>query len=287
MSEYLLDLSTASLITAISSNLFEYYRYLGRSPQAEFYESQHLSWLLSGIHHPFVNAIIRTQLTSDNVDDLIEETLIHFRSKNMTRLSWWIAPGSEPADLSEHLFAHGLVYTEGGAGMAADLSALNEDMTTPPDFTVERVKAGNDLHKWVHAFITGFEILGSERATFNLLAGLGFDLPLRSYVGLLRDEPVAAAQLFLGAGVAGIYCVTTVPGVQRRGIGAAMVLSALREARQVGYHGAILHSTPMGYGVYRRLGFQELCRMGHFFWKDSNLSMTYAPTRLLPFPRTW
>ena len=266
MSEVLLDLSIPALVTAIKGNLFEYYRYLGRSIQAEFYESPYLTWLLTGILHPFLNNIIRTQLAPDNVDDLIEETLTHFRSKNMTQLSWWAEQGSQPLDLAEHLLAHGLVYTEGGPGMAADLLALNEDITTPVDLTIERVIDSSTLQKWVDVCVLGFDLFGSERASFDLFAGLDFDLPLRSYMGCLKGEPVATAQLFLGAGVAGIYCVSTVEEARRRGIGATIVLAALREARDLGYRAGILHSTTMGYSVYRRLGFQELCKMNHFYW---------------------
>lgn len=268
MSELLEILPYPSLIAAIKANLFEYYRYLGRSPQAELYESPHLTWLLTGIHHPFLNNIIRTQFTPENVDDLIEETLTHFRSKNITQLSWWVEPVSQPVDIAEHLLAHGLVYTDGGPGMAADLLALNEDVTTPVNLTIEPVTDPGALELWVRAFVLGFGLSGNERASFDLYAGLGLDLPLHSYVGCLKGEPVATAQLFLGAGVAGIYCVSVVAEARRRGIGAAMVLAALREARDLGYRAGILHSTTMGYSVYRRLGFQELCKMNHFYWND-------------------
>ena len=61
MSELLTDLTTAALAAAIKANLFEYYRYLGRSPQAEFYDSPELTWLLTGIPHPFLNNVLRTQ----------------------------------------------------------------------------------------------------------------------------------------------------------------------------------------------------------------------------------
>jgi GNAT superfamily N-acetyltransferase len=266
VSELLRDLSTSTLVAAIKANLFEYYRYLGRSPQAEFRDSPQLTWLLTGIPHPFLNNVLRTQLAPDNVDDTIAQTLAYFTSRNVTQLSWWTEPGAHPADLAGHLLAHGLVYTDGGPGMAAELSELDEDLSTPVELMIEPVADSGTLARWVQAFVAGFGLSGSERASFDLYAGLGFDLPLRSYVGCLQAEPVAIAQLFLAAGVAGVYCVSTVPQARRRGIGAAMTLAALREARDMGYRAGILQSSPMGLSVYLRLGFRELCKMSHFYW---------------------
>lgn len=259
------DLSKLGLASAIWANQFEFFRYLGRSPQAELNEGPPVTWLLTGVPHPFMNNVLDTQLTADDVDDGISNVLSYCVSRGIGHFSWWIDPGCQPVDLAEHLSDHGLLYAEGGPGMAVDLGVLNESLPIPGDLSILPVTDAETLRQWIAAFCAGFDLLESRDIAFDLFVSLGFDLPLRSLVGTVEGEPVATAQLFLGAGVAGVYCVSTVPGARRQGIGTGLTLAALREARAMGYHAAVLSASPMGLGVYQRLGFEELCRMSHFY----------------------
>jgi hypothetical protein len=149
--------------------------------------------------------------------------------------------------------------------MASDLLALAEEFPAPAGLAIEQVRDREMLNVWAHTAFTGlgFPQDGNAQAV-ELFAGLGFELPLRSYLGTLDGEPVATSQLFLGAGVAGIYIVATVPEARRLGIGTALTLAPLLEARAMGYRIGILHASPMGFGVYRRLGFREYCRMSNY-----------------------
>jgi ribosomal protein S18 acetylase RimI-like enzyme len=66
--------------------------------------------------------------------------------------------------------------------------------------------------------------------------------------------------------VAGIFNVITVPEARGRGVGALVTDAALRVAREMGYRIAVLESSGMGYNVYRRLGFEEYGKIGHYMW---------------------
>ena len=70
----------------------------------------------------------------------------------------------------------------------------------------------------------------------------------------LNGKPVGASTIFLGAGVAGLYFVSTVSEVRGRGIGAATTLAGLRDARRIGYRIGILTSSAMGHSGYARPG---------------------------------
>jgi ribosomal protein S18 acetylase RimI-like enzyme len=106
----------------------------------------------------------------------------------------------------------------------------------------------------------GFEMpVFTNEGFFELLTAIGLTevSPWRNYVGRLDGEVVTTASLAPAEGIGGVYNIATLPKARRRGLGAAMTLTALREARELGCRIGILHSFAMGLGVYRRLGFEQ------------------------------
>ena len=93
----------------------------------------------------------------------------------------------------------------------------------------------------------------------------------RHFLARVDGEPAATCSLFLGAGVAGIYDVSTLPGLRKRGLGRLITIAAMREARARGYRMAILHSSTLGAGIYRALGFRDVCAIGQHVWVPKGL----------------
>jgi GNAT superfamily N-acetyltransferase len=87
------------------------------------------------------------------------------------------------------------------------------------------------------------------------------------YLARLHGEPVAASALYRDPRVAGLYEVCTIPSARRHGIGAAITLAPLLDARAMGYRIAVLQASPMGEPVYRRLGFTSYCTLDAYSWK--------------------
>jgi len=143
-----------------------------------------------------------------------------------------------------------------------DLS--NESLPVTPDLLIELVENQETLKLWCQVFVTGFEMPGFTIEHFYewfLSLGFGAKSPVRNYLGWLKGKPVATSTLFTGAGVAGIYCVANLPEARRQGIGAAMTLQPLKEARQAGYRIGILQASQMGFSVYQKIGFKEYCKI--------------------------
>jgi ribosomal protein S18 acetylase RimI-like enzyme len=263
------DLSDAALAAANYADLYEWVVYLGRSPAADFRQEPPLTWMLSGVPISFLNQVWVEPCAADELDRAVTDALAYFQSHHVSHVGWWPLPGVDRAQLGQQLEAHGLVYDPGGPGMAADLLALDETIAPPAGLTIEPVTDEDALRGWNHALSVGMGAPGLEPPSYELYGGLGFDLPLRSYLGCLHGEPVACSQLFLGAGVAGIYCVATLPEARRQGIGASLTLAAMCDARALGYRHAVLQASEMGHPVYVGLGFREVCRMSHWEWHDT------------------
>ena len=151
--------------------------------------------------------------------------------------------------------------------MAVDLAVLPGSVRQPAGLVIEHVGTAPKMQEWARTFAAGYGLPAPVVGPIHdLFLSLGLGLPYRYYLAHLGAKPVAASMLFLGAGVAGIYCVATLTEARGQGIGGAVTLAPLLEARDMGYRAGILQASDMGYGVYRRLGFKTYCAMDHFFW---------------------
>ncbi len=74
-----------------------------------------------------------------------------------------------------------------------------------------------------------------------------------------RHEPVATSRITPYGEVGDINGVVTVTARQRRGFGTAMTWAAIAEGVRRGCVVMTLTATPMGYPVYRRIGFEPVC----------------------------
>jgi GNAT superfamily N-acetyltransferase len=139
----------------------------------------------------------------------------------------------------------------------------------PTGLEIIPVEDRKTLSKWIHVASIGFGVPEEFESTwYGFFVEAVLDLPFRSYLALLNGQPVGTSQLFLSAGVAGIYNVTCIPEARGQGIGAALTLAPLLYARDVEYRIGILQASELGYRVYRRLGFQDFGRLSVYLWGD-------------------
>jgi GNAT superfamily N-acetyltransferase len=252
--------------SAIEANGAEFLMAFGRAAGAEVRDDGRVRWAIGNSPIDYFNCVVYAELTVEEADREIESSIERMRAHAVPG-SWHVGPSMRPPDLGARLVAHSFVYGGDDIGMAIDLQALPEDILVPADFAVERVRDEAGLGEWAAAFGPGFGIGPAEAGWIEeMFRRMGFEGAWRYYLGRLAGEPVATSALFFAAGVAGVYCVSTIQSARRRGIGAVVTLAALREARDLGYGVGVLTSSEMGYSVYRRLGFVEYCRIGLYQW---------------------
>ncbi len=259
-------------VRAIEENGEEFLVALGRAAGAEEGDDRRVRWVIGDIPIDYHNCVVHADLAPDEADGAILESLERFRAHGAPG-SWHVGPSMRPMDIGERLLAHGFSYGGDDIGMAVDLSALPEEVPVPENLEIERVRDEETLAAWQDTLARGFgegPVEAEWAGEMYRRIGLGDDVPWRHYLGRLDGAPVATSTLFVGVGVAGIYFVSTVEEARRRGVGGAITLAPLREAREMGYGVGVLGSSEMGYPVYRRLGFRECCRIGLYEWRPDS-----------------
>jgi GNAT superfamily N-acetyltransferase len=211
----------------------------------------------AGVPSDTFNVICGARFDPAAAEARIAGAIAHFHAKG-TPFTWWVGPASRPFDLGARLVNHGLVDMEGELGMVLDLNRLPATATLPAGLTVRRVTSPRELAAFARVLAANWD--PPDQAVIDFYAraaavALAPDFPARFYVGYLDGEPVATSECFHGHGVAGLYAVVTLSGARRRGVGTALTMVPLVEARAAGYQTATLQASAGGEGVYARLGF--------------------------------
>jgi ribosomal protein S18 acetylase RimI-like enzyme len=203
------------------------------------------------------NAVCRARLSAERSAARIREAIAWFAGRPF---SWWVGPADAPGDLGRRLSDAGLAASETELAMAARLSALRADRTAPGCLEIRRVATPSELSDFARINAANWTPPDLDVVRFYELAApllLAPGSPIRLYVGYAGGEPVAASELTVGGGVAGLYGISTLEAHRRKGYGTAMTLRPLRDARAEGLELAVLQASDAGAGVYRRIGFEE------------------------------
>jgi ribosomal protein S18 acetylase RimI-like enzyme len=267
MAEFVTDLSTRSLADACERNLHELFQFLERSAHNDFVRLDGTLRWNSPVRHPWFQGVMSISPPGETGAHSVDESIDYFDSEGVPGFSWWLQPRVRGLGWEQLLAARDFAYEEDTPGMAIDLASLTE---TPHDgeLAISSVVDDTGMEIWARTVAVGFgfgeEAGGLMALTFK---GIGPELPVRNYLGVISGEVVASSTLFLGAGVAGVYNVATLESARRRGFGAAMTLAPLQDARELGYAAGILQSSEMGFSVYKGMGFEFVGNLGHYYRK--------------------
>lgn len=279
------------LAQAVFENLYDLFRAMAKHlPNSELIETETFSRHLTFPTNPMYKGVWQTKLSENNVEQAIDETIAWFKERNAPFFFWWTGGNTTPNDLGERLAKHGLISMEeqtqelakgilsteqGSPCMIAELSKMNESVLTkvPDGFVIKEVTNESELYDFKKIFVETYQIpewAGQAWVDATLKIGIR-KTPWQIFVGYLDNQPVANNILFNGGGVASVYGVATLPSMQGKGIGAAITLKPLLEARdKEGYKYAVLFSSEMGIKVYERIGFRMTnLKINRYLWRAS------------------
>lgn len=260
-----------SIVLAIERSEREFWLAYGRAEGGESRDGPEVTSYLTGIEEELYNGVVRLIAPRDGVEAAIDGAMEPFLARKLP-FEWSITPGSKPADLAARLEARGFRHYFDLAGMALPLRDLPDTSAVPPGLSIVRVEGRDAFATFFSILIEPFDmdpscVAPAARLESRLAAE---DQRLRRlYLGILHGEPVATSMLSLAGGAAGIYGVATAPQARGRGIGSAMTLAPLLEARELGYDLGVLQASPRGGPIYRSLGFQEYYREPLYTWRES------------------
>jgi GNAT superfamily N-acetyltransferase len=266
MEIFLTDFSPSALATANRENLLEMFGMFEYSSTAEF---KHLPdgfcrWY-NALPHNWFNGVLCPRAAQPEDIGLVDDALGYFSAKGCPEFSFWLDNGVERTGWDELLLGRGFQYFDGPPGMGVVLDRLPASLPAIAGFEIRLVENEDELREFAWLVNDVYEFPRDCRPqAYDMMHGLGLTDNNPIYVGCLDGVRVASFRAFFGGGVVGIYNVATLAEARGKGIGSAVTLHALQEARALGYRAGTLQASEMGEPIYRRLGFEINCQMGWF-----------------------
>lgn len=247
------------------ASLTAFLRQMKTSSQAETAEQPGLLRYRTAVPHAWFNGVLVSRPPAGDEAAVIQQQLEYFRSTKVPAFTWWLEPEISVEEWAARLLPFGFTLNHQPPGMTCTLDDLPEAITAPAGFEIRPVSDLALLGVWADTFVEGYGLPPGFRQPYSdLMASLGLHGSTRHYLGFLDGVPSAAASIFYSDGIAGIYNVAVPARARGRGLGSAITLAPLQDARQQGYTLGALQSSEMGYGVYERLGFRKVCDVRHF-----------------------
>lgn len=169
-------------------------------------------------------------------------------------------PGPVGGPVADRLKRTGFESHEAMPAMLVEIDSLSRT-GLPAGYTLARVGSGPEGDEWANVFSVGYELPPGVGAVFSpnaVDATTAADAPIQYFAVRKGGRMVCTSLVYLADGVAGIYCVATIPDERGQGLGAHATAEPLRLVRELGYGVGVLQSSPAGHSVYRKLGFADV-----------------------------
>ena len=233
---------------------------LGQWPGARLIDEDGVLRFETPIRKLPYNGVIRTEI-SGRADDVVPRVVDAYAGRG-AKVMWVVHPSAAPDDLAERLEAAGLAPVERAVGMALELDSWSAAGGSPTaEFT--EVVDEEGLQAYVDVSMSYWELDEADR---NKVAQLnrhwsGPRARGRRWLASLDGQVVGKGYVSLAGppGVAAIYGMSVLPEARGHGVASGLTDVLLAQAKEAACRRAVLHSSEMAVGLYRRAGFVERC----------------------------
>jgi len=249
-------------VAPVEDNLAAFHRVLTTLPWVTVERHADVTAFRSGLPHPFFNGVFGARFAPGTEPERAAAAAAPFLEQGLPFL-WWCGPSTWSEALDSALARLGM-QREDAPGMHVPLTGGVPDAPPVPglEIALDATAGAGDVAR---VMCEGFEIPDELSWAVHDLITLDPGHVVNA-MATLDGEQVACGTLWVTGRTAGIYNIATLPAARGRGIGYAVTAALMREGRDRGCLESILHASPMGLPVYRRLGFVEVCRMPQYVW---------------------
>ena len=155
------------------------------------------------------------------------------------------------------------IFEKNGFQIRVQLAAmalnLGEKFPTESNLTFRRVLNEEDAKTWSDIYPLSFSYVISKETLVHNYENVKF------YLALLDEKPIGTLTLFQTENIMGIHGVGVIPEMRKKGFAEEIMKFAINEAIDVDCDYAHLQASPLGKGIYSRLGFEDLFLITNYF----------------------
>lgn len=124
--------------------------------------------------------------------------------------------------------------------------------------TIHEVNKNDDLKEWIQPQNEGFQIKEGDDHYRKLNADIlkKDSNKFRHFVAYYQNNVASAGTLFLSKDAVMIHNLATKTNFTKRGIGTALTLHMMRQAKQLGFKHCFLDSSEDSFNLYKKIGFK-------------------------------
>lgn len=260
----LTDLCDDNLIEAIERNVIEHmFFFASRHPKMNVVMQDDFILVDTNIASYFFNYVCATRLTPEDIDNRVKRTVAYFQEKSLP-FSWIIGPTSSVKTLGGVLEGMGFKNQELSYCMTLNLHNFRKKLRYIPGFRVQQALTKSTIKDVGKIYSTLCQEQEAILEYFDKVSALAFhgSDPIKLFVGYFHEEPAIVGELYLGAGIAGLRCSIDKEYIKyEKEFMTDLVVKMLLQAKQQGYHWAMIKSFKESCHYFHQLGFKTYCEL--------------------------